>query len=301
VESYLRARGIPWCSDTTNTDERFLRNRVRLRLLPLLNGYFPGWKRGLEALGRTQRLAADFIDAQARRRIAWEWAYGSRGRELRSGADRFFKEPELIREEALFRGLNLFRAAQGGAPEPVKRRSLRRFALGELRDLDLGFCRVALTGDQVSIFRRPGQGEAGFSLLIKEPGLYKLESVLNHKADSGGGAVVRVWERKESPSARRSPAGEGFFAALPLVLRPFLQDPHSGEGKRLTLKQLIPRETQAPPFPALCFQDTVMVQDAAGTAALIGVSPRSVVILWQRELQGGGALFFCGIGGIDVQ
>jgi tRNA(Ile)-lysidine synthase len=63
VEAYLRGQGIPWCNDATNADERFLRNRIRLSLVPLLNEKFPGWKGGLEALGDTQALAADFIEA----------------------------------------------------------------------------------------------------------------------------------------------------------------------------------------------------------------------------------------------
>ena len=40
LESWLRAEGIPWREDESNRDRRFLRNRVRLDLLPLLKRDF---------------------------------------------------------------------------------------------------------------------------------------------------------------------------------------------------------------------------------------------------------------------
>ncbi|MDR2746946.1 MAG: tRNA lysidine(34) synthetase TilS [Treponema sp.] len=301
IESYLAALGLSWRSDATNSDERFLRNRVRAKLVPLLDKEFPGWRRGLEALGDTQNLAAGFIDGEARRRLGWEWSGGTGpGRELRSG-DGFFDQPLIIREEALFQALNLFQGSRSGAA--VKRRNLRRFAEGEIRDLDLGFCRVSAGGGKgrVSIFRRTG-GERGFSLLIKGPGLYKLEGIAG--LGSYSGAALRVLERENSSSCTGKE--RGFFAALPLVLRPFHPGDGAGELGRFNRKGLKPRggkeisgmRTQSVPVP--CFQDMLVAQDAAGPAALIGLSPRGVVMLWNRETREGEDSFFCGIGGIDA-
>jgi tRNA(Ile)-lysidine synthase len=276
-------------------DERFLRNRIRARLIPLLDGEFPGWRRGLEALGLTQSLAAAFIGEEARRRLPWEWADSPeprRGKELRSGG--FFDQPQIIREEALFQGLNLFRGPGSGAVP--KRRNLRRFAWGEIRDLDLGFCRIAAGPEGVSIFRRRGAG-AGFSLLIKGPGLYKLEGITG--AGSNRGAVLRVWERGESPSAGRPGEEGGFFAALPLVLRPFCPGPGGLSFKDLKGRGEI-SGTWIEAVSGPCFQDIAVAQDAAGPAALIGVSPRGAVILWKQKTRDRGDFFFCDVGGIDA-
>ena len=41
IEAYLTAHGLPWVEDRTNVERRYLRNRLRLDLLPLLRQYNP--------------------------------------------------------------------------------------------------------------------------------------------------------------------------------------------------------------------------------------------------------------------
>ncbi len=41
IEAYLTANGLPWVEDNTNTERVYLRNRLRLDLLPLLRQYNP--------------------------------------------------------------------------------------------------------------------------------------------------------------------------------------------------------------------------------------------------------------------
>jgi tRNA(Ile)-lysidine synthase len=45
--SYLEGRGIAFSRDSTNSSEEYLRNRIRLGLLPILDSSFPGWRKGL--------------------------------------------------------------------------------------------------------------------------------------------------------------------------------------------------------------------------------------------------------------
>jgi tRNA(Ile)-lysidine synthase len=65
VLDYLVARGLGYCSDSTNADTAYLRNRVRLALIPLLDDRFPGWRKALFQLGKTQALIAAALDAAA--------------------------------------------------------------------------------------------------------------------------------------------------------------------------------------------------------------------------------------------
>lgn len=44
IENYLNERNIFWRTDSTNFDTKYLRNKIRLKLIPLLNEEFSGWK-----------------------------------------------------------------------------------------------------------------------------------------------------------------------------------------------------------------------------------------------------------------
>ena len=41
---FLKERGVAWREDSSNADERFLRNKIRLKALPFLDAEFPGWR-----------------------------------------------------------------------------------------------------------------------------------------------------------------------------------------------------------------------------------------------------------------
>ena len=51
-----RAQGLPWVEDPSNTDERFTRNRIRARLLPVIEAAFPQFR---STFARSARHAAE--------------------------------------------------------------------------------------------------------------------------------------------------------------------------------------------------------------------------------------------------
>ncbi len=57
IRAYCRARGLSFREDETNRDRRFLRNRIRMDLIPYLERRFE--PRALRALGRTARVLRD--------------------------------------------------------------------------------------------------------------------------------------------------------------------------------------------------------------------------------------------------
>src|SRR5262249_46308987 len=61
VVGYLAAHGLRWVEDVTNRDPKFLRNRIRADVLPLLGAHV-GATLG-QALGRTARAAPETVDA----------------------------------------------------------------------------------------------------------------------------------------------------------------------------------------------------------------------------------------------
>jgi tRNA(Ile)-lysidine synthase len=206
VVAYLAARGIPYRTDSTNADPAYLRNRIRLMLIPCLDEFFPSWRKTLADLAETQRLVADFLEAEAAARIPWEEEAGAEPRRL-TGRDNFFSQPQILREEALFVALDRFAGTGGGLLKPPRRSSLRLFARGGAGCLDLG--RVMLkTGAGRIVLQASRHGEGGFSLLIKEPGIYKLKWLR-----------VRALPGETGKAGASSAQGQGFFVCPPVALR----------------------------------------------------------------------------------
>jgi tRNA(Ile)-lysidine synthase len=259
---YLEERGIPYRTDSTNDDPAFLRNRIRKRLFPFLDAQFPGWRQSVPALGETQRLTAGFLRAEAEARLPWKPA--GDGETWSLSEEAFFAQPGIIREEALFLGTDRFRRVRGGAfspdrrespPGPPRRRTVRLFCRSGPagpsagKALDLGACRIERRQGLIILSPKRRSWEEGFSLLIKEPGLYKLKGI--------------VIECTSSP-----PPGKGSFsAALPLALRRRFKDD--------TIRRRAYKEPGAgsggPLGPPPGFQYTcISALDAEGVAAFIG-------------------------------
>jgi tRNA(Ile)-lysidine synthase len=288
---YLEEKGLSHRTDLSNGDNRFFRNAIRNRLIPLLDELYPRWKGTVSALAETQRMTADFLAAQAEARAPWEVFRG--GRELRTGAEGFFALPPILREEALFRGIDRLPAGAscGGRrkrgaenPVPVKRSNLRKFYAGEFSALDLGSCRIRRSPSRVILSGAAGKThEAGFSLLIKAPGLYKLKGLTFE--------LLPVF----CPGG-----GEGFFASLPLLVR------RSMSGDRLVVRgrKFGPPDLDAGDSAILC------AADASGIAAFIGSGGGGAALLLARgrgpetEKSGGFAgTYYCKVsytGGVDV-
>jgi len=65
VRAFLQARQLPFCEDGSNADPRFLRNRVRHEVLPLLRSFNPEAARHLAAAARHVMAESTLLDAQA--------------------------------------------------------------------------------------------------------------------------------------------------------------------------------------------------------------------------------------------
>jgi len=218
IIAYLTEKKLPWREDASNSDIRFLRNHIRHCLLPRISESFPQWRTALTAFSETQSLAADFIQNEASARVLWQ--PDSQGSALYADAEIFFAQPVIIREEALFLGIDILLAQLQGTSHThsrtIKRANIRRFCEGAKKAVDLGPMRLRKDSKRV-IISIPGQGEYGFSLLINKPGLYTLK-----------GIAIEV-----SELASDGNEGEGaFLAFLPMVLRPgFKEDTVKCPGK----------------------------------------------------------------------
>ncbi|MDR2028042.1 MAG: tRNA lysidine(34) synthetase TilS, partial [Treponema sp.] len=160
VLRYLADRGIPYRTDSTNGDIAYLRNRIRNKLIPYLDELFPSWKKTVLALAETQGRTADFLEAEAARRVPWR---PSPAGEWTVPRETFFAQPEIIREEALFAMADRLKreeagAKKGPAPDrqikntaPPRRSGLRLFTAGKIPAADLGILGVRIRGDAVMV------------------------------------------------------------------------------------------------------------------------------------------------------
>jgi tRNA(Ile)-lysidine synthase len=287
VLQYLKERNLSFRTDSTNADNRFLRNRIRNRLIPVLDELFPHWENSLPALGETQALAAAFITASARGNLPWEPAGAGA---LALGREKFFAEPEIVREEALFLAADRQKAEGRGAGEAgfkadrvrgagePRREVLRRFARGGLSALDAGPLRLEVRGDRIFALPRGNfLYEAGFFRLIKAPGRYKLKGIVLETGDPGEGK-------------------NGFFARLPLVLRGnFFDDFIILKGRKRSVKKVLDGMSRSE------YTDLINAGDREGTAAIIGLNQKGPVILLRREEKPEAPFFFFFLaGGTDA-
>jgi tRNA(Ile)-lysidine synthase len=174
VLAYLEERGIPFRTDSTNADTAYLRNRIRSRLVAVLNAEFPSWKTSLASAAQTQRMAADFLEKEASARI--QWTLDQKNSILYAEKQTFFSEPEIIREEALFYAIDRVKRAGGLEPDPPpkregppKRSVVRAFCQGGAVVADAGAVVLDSRGDRVAVKEKCRFSESGFVQLIKTP------------------------------------------------------------------------------------------------------------------------------------
>jgi len=175
-----------------------------------------------------------------------------RGTVLYTDAENFFAQSPVIREEALFQGINLLRKGQTVIPREIKRLNIRRFSAGEINAADLGPVYLRKDSGYVTISDKDDDEqftESGFSLLINTPGLYKVKDT--------------TFEVKPCCDNGEGETEGGFFAFLPLVLRPaFKEDCINAGGKKITVQDLLKGEGYT--GGAICAVDRL------GAAAFIG-------------------------------
>lgn len=172
VIAYLKEKNIPWREDSTNNDENFLRNKIRHKLIPLLNELqgTQSWKKGVAGMSATQSLVAEFLNSEAKQRIFWENPFPTPHSplpKLTTDENNFFAQPQIIREESLFQAINLLCAAMPLCEKFPKRSVIRQFCEGGQKAADLGAVRLTRKNGQITISpAKKEYFEKGISRLI---------------------------------------------------------------------------------------------------------------------------------------
>jgi tRNA(Ile)-lysidine synthase len=99
IETYCAQEKIPYVQDSTNADETYTRNFLRLRVLPLLKEINPRAVEHLSAAAGLLRADNDYLNAQARR-VADQAR--ERGGELVIEAETLARQPDPVASRAAF-------------------------------------------------------------------------------------------------------------------------------------------------------------------------------------------------------
>jgi len=158
-------------------------------------------------------MTADFLSEEVKKFFPWTTEALSKGQlSLSAGnfvasAETFFSLPEILREEALFLAMDILGAAEKAADilARPRRETLRSFIRSKNTASDLGQYRLEHKNGQVTVCKTDTSPfNAGFSVLIKSPGVYKLEEL-----------TITVVESMQLADSSKTL----FFSGIPLVLR----------------------------------------------------------------------------------
>jgi tRNA(Ile)-lysidine synthase len=105
---YINAFKLSYREDLTNLTEDYLRNRVRLRLLPVIKQVFPGYATALLSLSEKMRLTKNFLDNEQNSRTHWQKKIQKTAHtatekiSYQTNAIDFFSNPGIIRLCSLY-------------------------------------------------------------------------------------------------------------------------------------------------------------------------------------------------------
>ena len=193
IEAYVKDRHIDYVYDSTNGNNRYLRNRIRNVLIPLLDREFPFWRTGVLEASIIQSQVSAFIGETAGNCISWQRFADSTLQGYQTAGEIFFKQPLIVREEALFKAIDLVQGksktfslnhlnpdgVKVGCAKTVRRGSVRKFADGEVQTLDLPDCRLIRSGDWVTVQEQKlNVHDNGFAAIFIASGAYRVKNVL---------------------------------------------------------------------------------------------------------------------------
>jgi tRNA(Ile)-lysidine synthase len=100
VEGFLRRKRMGWVQDSTNWARDFLRNRIRLELIPELEKYNPRIKETLSRTAKILRIEEDFIKKEGEKQFEFVFRISGEN-ELLGTIPRYKEIPEAIRFQVL--------------------------------------------------------------------------------------------------------------------------------------------------------------------------------------------------------
>ena len=218
IEEYLREKKIAWHTDSTNACEKYLRNKIRLKLIPFLKENFAGFEnavlRGGEKLSLQNaaiedfalKCKDDFFPAEISKVLQKEICFS---------AEKFSGLPLAIRQEFVFEAM-----AHLGAEGRVPYSFVRTLSLWpEIDFKKISFSRISARTEGEKLFFKICEKQAtesGFFVIINEEGVFDFDgfSIEVRKMENRADFALReIFVRGKNSACLEMP--------LPFVVRKF--------------------------------------------------------------------------------
>lgn len=194
ILEYLNKRRLTYLTDSTNRDPRYLRNAVRLELLPAAERIFPGLRGSVRSLSEKLARLRDYVQEESRRRLAWKSIKGG----YSISGEVFLAVPGLLRLFSIIDLLNTLSFAHRRIPHRfLSRVEKDDFVTGRRVVLSGYGIRLFWSGDQLTLTTDVvGPNEKGYFIGSREAGKVRVPEAgllfdFDSPARDSGGCLFR--------------------------------------------------------------------------------------------------------------
>ena len=109
ILEYLKENRIDFSTDNTNSEEIYIRNRVRHSLIPAVEEIFPGFKKSVVTLSEKMSLTEQYIKKEAEKKIIWTETDNG----YYTDFNNFYSQQEIIQLESLYNAADMLEENNG--------------------------------------------------------------------------------------------------------------------------------------------------------------------------------------------
>lgn len=107
IEEYLSQKQISYRIDSTNKDETYLRNKIRNKIIPIIDQAVPGWDNAVLS-SVEKKIEDNIVLDNLIKKITWDVGVNQNGNPLVSiNAKKFFKLLPALRRRFIYKGLSI--------------------------------------------------------------------------------------------------------------------------------------------------------------------------------------------------
>lgn len=257
IESFLEHEKISFCTDKTNFDSAYLRNRCRNQLIPVLTDLFPGWEKAV--LKGADKLQDDREFIQSHEGLL-EWKELSTG-VLGVVVSDYLALPYALRRRFLYKGLELFQL-KNRLPYALLEDTVH-LEKKSYKDRVLFFTKEiygAIHSNYLTLSVESEKNPEHVSMVFTEPGMYYVKNFLISIQSLVYADEERCPKEQNITSKNILNDDNSFFVSLPCVFRsPLPGDIICKSDKKRSLASEIPLKGRNKSFIIDCFKEHVQV------------------------------------------